>query len=45
MLGASSRRTPALTALCEMVDVGVNGKTLKRPITRISLLEIRDTEL
>ena len=31
--------------LVRVVDVGVNGKTLKQPITRISLLEIRDTEL
>ena len=31
--------------LVRVVDVRVNGKTLKRPITRISPLEIWDTEV
>ena len=36
---------PGPDGLVRVVDVRVNGKTLKRPITRISPLEIRDTEL
>ena len=36
---------PGPDGLVRVVDVQVNGKTLKRPITRISPLEIRDTEL
>ena len=36
---------PGPDSLVRVVDVWVNGKTLKQPITSISLLEIRDTEL
>ena len=36
---------PGHDGLVRVVDVRLNGKTLKRPITRISPLEIRDTEL
>ena len=36
---------PSPDSLVRVVDVRVNGKTLKRPTTRISPLEIRDTEV
>ena len=36
---------PSPDGLVQVVEVRVNGKTLKRPIARISPLEIRDTEV
>ena len=44
-VGRIEQTYPGPDGLVRVVDVRVNGKTLKRPITRISPLEIRDTEL
>ena len=44
-VGRIEQTYPGPDGLVRVVDVRVNGKTLKRPITRISPLEIWDTEL
>ena len=44
-VGRIEQTYPGPDGLVRVVDVRVNGKTLKRPITRISPLEIRDTKL
>ena len=44
-VGRIKQTYPSPDNLVREVDVWVNGKTLKQPITRISPLEIRDTEL
>ena len=44
-VGRIEQTYPGPDGLMRVVDVWVNGKTLTRPITRISQLEIRDTEL
>ena len=42
-VGRIEQTYPCPDGLMRVVDVWVNGKTLKRPITRISQLEIRET--
>ena len=44
-VGCIEQTYPGPDSLVRVVEVWVNGKTLKQPITRISPLEIRDTEL
>ena len=44
-VGHIEQMYPGPDGLVRVVDVRVNGKTLKQPITRISQLEIHDTEL
>ena len=44
-VGRIEQTYPGPDGLVRVVDVRVNGKTIKRPITRISPPEIPDTEL
>jgi len=44
-VGRIEQTYPGPDALVQVVDVWANGKTFKRPITKISPLEIQDTEL